>query len=141
EDRRAKIEYGKCEELSSGDTVCILALGSMVEKAGMAMEMLVQKGLHPTLVNARFAKPLDTTYLCRAKDRYKAFITIEDGVLRGGFGEQVLKSLYTMGYRGQVKNLGFPDEFIGQGDCGQIYEKYGLSADAIARTVEAEYGK
>ncbi len=141
QDKRAKITVGKCEELISGDTVCILALGSMVEKAGKAVDLLAQKGFHPTLVNARFAKPIDSTYLCQAREKYKAFITIEDGVLSGGFGEQVLKVLYTMGYRGQVKNLGFPDEFIGQGDCGQLYEKYGLSAEAIAKAVEESYVK
>ncbi len=136
EGSRARIQIGKCEELIPGEKVCILALGAMVKHAGDAMEILAERGFHPALVNARFAKPIDTAFLKEASQKYDAFLTVEDGILHGGFGASVLKYLYTEGYSGKVKSLGYPDEFVPQGDCGTLYGKYGLDAAGIAKAAE-----
>ena len=136
EDSRQKVEIGKAEVLVRGEKVLFFALGSMVKTAGEAMKILNEKGLQPGLVNARFAKPLDRNLLLKAAENYSCIITLEDGIVRGGMGREVLALLNEAGYSGKVLNMGFPDDFVVQGDPAAVYRKYGLDAASIAEQAE-----
>ncbi len=136
-DSRAVIELGKMEQLPAileGADILMIAAGSMVEEARQAQEMLAAEGIACDLANARFIKPLDAGYLRRAMG-YTAVITIEENVLTGGFGSQVLQFLEKENYSGKVINLGVPDRFVHQGSVGQQRKSAGIDAAAIAERI------
>ncbi len=134
------VKAGRAEVLSEGSDVVLLALGSMVYPALEAAQILRDEKIHATVVNARFVKPLDETLILDLYQRYPALITVEEGVLKGGFGSAVLELLEADGCIFKtpklVKSLGLPCEFITFDKRENLLEKYGLSPRAIARAVK-----
>ncbi|MFC2060792.1 transketolase C-terminal domain-containing protein, partial [Chloroflexota bacterium] len=95
-----------------------------------------------TVVNARFAKPLDSELLIGIASRIKRIVTVEENTLNGGFGSSVSVLLQRSGlYDIQVKSIGLPDVFIEQGTQDAIRSSYGLDAKGIARQVSALFTK
>ncbi len=128
-----KIELGKAEILKEGGDILIIAYGSMVLPALAAGEILAGQGiLAATVVNARFAKPLDTILLRRLESKAKFIFTVEDGVVDGGFGSAVSEAL-----KKPVIRLGLPDEFIPCGKREILLEKFGLTGKAIAANIKS----
>jgi len=125
-----KIEMGKAEVLSKGKDFALIALGSMVGPAEVAMRMLEEERLSGTLVNARFAKPLDEALFKDLSLRTKAIFTLEEGIVKGGFGSAVSEFIDK-----PVERIGLPCEFIPQGKREVLLEKYGLTAEAIASKI------
>jgi len=128
------LEVGRWELLSAGEDVMILAVGRMVETALNAAIKLVGKGVRCGVIDARFIKPMDEAMLRDAAERHPLLVTLEDGVVMGGFGSAVLEKLAAWGIQTDVLNLGIPDRFIEQdtaagqmADCGlttpQVVEK------------------
>ena len=101
-----------------------------------ACEMLESEGYAPTLVNVRFVKPLDTALLDLLARDHRLFVTIEENVKNGGFGEHV--SAYLQACHPDVKsvNLAIWDRFIEQGSVSSLRAKVGLTAADIVRAVE-----
>jgi 1-deoxy-D-xylulose-5-phosphate synthase len=86
------------------------------------------------VVNARFVKPLDDQLILPIASRIGKVITVEDGVLMGGFGSAVLEMFTDSGLTDvRVKRLGIPDQFIEHGDVKTLYEQCGLDVEAIVR--------
>lgn len=136
EQARVPIEYGKAEIIQNGENIAILALGDMVVTARSALELLEQKGLKPMLVNARFASPVDEELIKQIAKQYKYLITIENNVLAGGFGSKVLEKLSDCQINTiEVHRFAFPDQFIEQGTCAELFSKYGLDACSIAQRI------
>lgn len=133
---RKKIEKGRCEELRKGSKVLFFALGSMVETAADAADILMPYGICPTVVNARFASPLDKSYLLDASREYDLIVTLEENVRSGGFGEHVMTLLNEKGYKGRIMIVSLPDSFIPQGSREELLSKYGLDAVDIADRVK-----
>jgi len=115
----ALIEKGKAEILRNGHDVLILALGSMVYTAFEAAVLLSKQGIEATVVNARFAKPLDEELIFRLANEISNVVTIEEGALAGGFGSAVLEFFERKRADFQtfpnVRTLGIPDQFIEHG--------------------------
>src|SRR5688572_1941683 len=88
-----KIEIGKAEVLREGSEVAIIAYGSMVNPAVDAASILAEKGIKPTVVNARFVKPLDTKLFLSLAESHSLIVTVEDAYLAGGFGSAVMELL------------------------------------------------
>ena len=133
-----EIPVGKGEVLKSGDDVAILAIGAVVSPALAAAEELASKGIQATVVNARFAKPLDSELIIDLAGRIRHMVTVEENALSGGFGSSVAKLLQDAGICDtQVKSIGIPDEFVEQGTQAILRDKYGLDAKGIARQVLA----
>jgi len=131
--RQNPVVLGKAEVLREGGDAVIFALGSMVQEAFAAAEILHKEKIETGVVNARFVKPLDAELL-RAKARQaKTVITVEEGVVSGGFGSAVGELLQTA-----VISLGLPDQFIPHGKRELLLEKYGLTAAAIAARIRKE---
>jgi 1-deoxy-D-xylulose-5-phosphate synthase len=129
-----EIPVGESEVVRYGEDVAILALGSMVAPAQEAAGELALKGIEATVVNARFAKPLDASLIIDLASRHKRMVTIEENVLSGGFGSSVLKLLQESGRCDiRVKNIGIPDEFVEHGTQAILRSKYGLDAEGIIR--------
>ena len=128
------LPIGKGEVLCNGDDLLILAIGNRVHPALEAAEMLADSGISTTVVNARFVKPLDEALILPIAKRIGKIITIEDGVLMGGFGSAILEMFADRGLTGvAVKRLGIPDQFIEHGDTETLYQLCSLDADSIVR--------
>ena len=133
------LEVGKAEWLRNGKDIAILAVGSMVNTALEVAEVLSKKGLEAAVVNARFIKPLDKEMLEKLFHTSDRIITLEEGVVNGGFGSAVLEFAEREGLQGpRVRCLGLPDEFIEHGDREELLRKYHLTPDEIAATIQQE---
>ncbi len=128
-----EMPIGKGEILRYGNDVAILALGTSVHHAYEAANELSKKGIESTVVNARFAKPLDEALIINLSQRIKHIVTVEENVLTGGFGSSVMKLLQESGITGvTVKSLGIADEFVEHGTQAILRAKYSLDAKGIA---------
>ncbi|MFQ6607092.1 MAG: 1-deoxy-D-xylulose-5-phosphate synthase [Fidelibacterota bacterium] len=125
------LEIGSWEIVQPGSGMTILAVGSMVSEAEKALTLLDGKYL-PQIVNARFIKPLDEKLLRQLMNDFEAILTIEEGVLSGGFGSAVLTWLNEHGYEGHFQRLGIPDEFVQHGSRESLLYQIQLTAEGIA---------
>jgi 1-deoxy-D-xylulose-5-phosphate synthase len=131
-----EIPVGRSEVLRDGDDVAILALGAPVAPAMAAAAELSAKGIEATVVNARFARPLDASLISDLAGCIKKIVTVEENVLNGGYGSNVLKLLQESGrYDVVVKNIGIPDNFVEHGTQAVLRARYSLDAGGIARKV------
>ena len=132
------IEIGRARIITEGDDLLVLSVGRCVHESIKAADMLKEKGFAATVVNCRFVKPLDTALLVDLVGRHSRIITVEEGVLQGGFGSAVLECLNDAGVAGfRIKRIGLPDMFVEHGAPDTLRSKYGLDADGIARTALA----
>lgn len=137
-EHQATIEYGKSEMLYEGEQVALLAVGSMVETAVQVKEELEASGLNATVVNARFIKPLDTEMLDALEQKHNMIVTMEENVLRGGFGEAVSDYYMLKGSAVYVKHVGIPDVFVEHGNVTQLKASMGMDAWNIAGKILSE---
>ena len=127
------IEIGKAEVLREGADGVLLAYGAMVYRCLHAAEKLGEKGIEVTVVNARFAKPLDKALILDLVRNHKLIVTVEDHALMGGFGSAVLE-LVTEEREDACKivRMGIPDRFMEHGPRNLILKNIGLDEDGIA---------
>jgi 1-deoxy-D-xylulose-5-phosphate synthase len=131
-----EIPIGKGEILREGEDVAILAIGTMVAPALEAANTLSQQGIEATVVNARFAKPLDAELISDIAGRIKRLVTVEENAVSGGFGNSIVEFLQQSGINDvQIKTIGIPDEFVEQGSQAVMRAKYGLDAAGIVKQV------
>ncbi|MBA7663919.1 1-deoxy-D-xylulose-5-phosphate synthase [subsurface metagenome] len=117
--------------------MAIFALGSMVSPAEEACQNLAKKKVTPILVNPRFVKPLDEDLIVELASRTRKILTVEEGVLKGGFGSAVLELLQERGVNDcRVKRLGLPEKFLEQGKRGELLSTYGLSRKGIVKAID-----
>ncbi len=126
----SKLELGKAEILKRGDDFVVIALGSMAMPCFEAIELLEKENLSGTLINARFAKPLDEPLFKDIVKKANFIFTAEDGIIEGGFGSGVADLIKL-----PVIKLGIPDEFIACGKRQILLDKYGLTKEGIAKTI------
>lgn len=134
-----ELPIGKAEVLREGKELCFWAIGSMVQSAVQAADKLKEQGIDAGIVNMRFAKPLDKELLIEHAKRYGKIVTLEEGVLAGGVGSEVLEILDDAGLLQQcaVLRLGIPDEFVTHGDKKLLFRDLGLDTDAIVKKAVA----
>ncbi|MCC0651697.1 1-deoxy-D-xylulose-5-phosphate synthase [Clostridioides sp. ES-S-0001-03] len=127
-----EIKLGKYEILDDGQDTVILSIGNMVKHALEAKEILLEEGINPTIVNARFLKPMDEDMLHTLFKNHKNVITVEDNVITGGFGSRISKFIIDNGYKVNILNIAIPEEFIKHGNADELYNFVGLSPKCIA---------
>ncbi len=137
-DTEKPIECGRSEVLLEGQDICVIAVGSMNETAYKAVRILQEKGFSPTLVNARFVKPLDTRLLDALSGTHRLFFTLEENTIRGGFGEHVCGYIKSRCPDIRVVPLGLPDHFITHGSTESLLSRLDLTPEAVARRIEQE---
>jgi len=138
----APVELGRSVTLRTGDDLALVAYGAMVEPCLVAAERLAADGIEATVVNARFAKPIDVQACADAATRHPLVVTVEDHARAGGFGSAVAESLLDADVRGaRLVRLGLPDRFIEHGSRGQLLQRYGLGAGEIAERCAHELGR
>ncbi|CAA9544559.1 MAG: 1-deoxy-D-xylulose 5-phosphate synthase [uncultured Thermomicrobiales bacterium] len=131
------LPIGRGETLRRGDDVALLAIGAMVAIAERAAELLDAEGIAATVINARFAKPLDEALFLEAGRRCGAVVTIEENVTQGGFGAGVLETFAGAGLRVPVRLLGIPDQIFEQASQARLRERAGLTPAAVAEAARA----
>ena len=133
------LPIGKAEVLRKGKDVCFWAIGSMVQTALDAAELLEAQGISAGVVNMRFAKPLDVELLREHAQSYGKIITLEEGVLAGGVGSAILEELNENKLLEQceVRCFGIPDEFVMHGDKKLLFRDLGLDTPTIAAKAAA----
>lgn len=144
------------ERYCSGQDVDIWAVGRMQEKAKDIRGILEDKGMSVGIVNVKMVKPID---LSQFDDKSGLIVTLEDGTLNGGFGEQFSSMLFTQKidtdafensqtslivkneYNNKIITIGWPDKFIEHGDLKSLEKKYSLDAKSIAESIERKYSE
>jgi 1-deoxy-D-xylulose-5-phosphate synthase len=137
------VPIGKAELLQHGesDQVAIFALGAMVPMAQEIARKLEGEGYSAAVINARFAKPIDVEMLEFYARSVQAILTLEDHVLKGGFGSAVLEELNNLGLNTPVVRIGWPDQFIEHGKPEALRIKYGISVEAALEKLRAQLKK
>ncbi len=138
------IEIGKGELLLPGEKVALLGYGYGVQVALRAAELLRERGLEPTVADARFAKPLDGELAEKLAAEHELVVTVEENVLDGGFGSAVLEHLEDAmppGERARVMRIGLPDRYVTHGKPALLREEVGLTGEAVADRVLAAIGE
>ena len=133
------LPIGKAEVLRTGKDVCFWAIGSMVQTALDAADLLEAQGISTGVVNMRFAKPLDVELLREHAQSYGKIITLEEGVLAGGVGSAILEELNENKLLEQcdVRCFGIPDKFVMHGDKKLLFRDLGLDTPTIAAKAAA----
>lgn len=133
---RAPIEAGKSELLFEGKDIAIVAVGTMTKTAVLTRDILMNQGYEPTVVNARFIKPLDTQMLKALEGRHRLVVTLEENVLNGGFGQNVA-SYYASrpGKPPKVLSFGIPDIFVEHGNVDELKKELGLDEASVAKRI------
>ncbi len=132
------LEIGKGRVIKSGKQIAILNFGARLEECKKASEILSKKGIEITIIDARFAKPLDEKLIIEIATNHEVLITIEEGSI-GGFGSHVMQLLSERGIfdRGlKFRSMILPDIFIDQDAPEKMYEKAGLDSQAIVNKIE-----
>ena len=132
-----EIEIGKAETIQSGESIAIWALGNFVETAtAMAKEIETKFAFQPTVVDARFAKPIDEKLLNEHTRNHKLIISMEDNVLSGGFGASLLEWKAVNEINIPILRFGWPDKFIDHGDSVKALRKlHGLDDSTIQKEI------
>lgn len=128
-----EIEYGKGELLKDGEKIAVFSLGSTVDDAAEACELLERDGYAPMLVNLRFAKPVDKELILNAALKCRYLFTAEDNVKNGGVGDSILNILNENGKLGETvfHSFAMPDKFIEHGSRNELYKRYGLDGESM----------
>jgi 1-deoxy-D-xylulose-5-phosphate synthase len=133
------LPIGKAEVLRNGDDVLILGYGSMVYPALQTAEILSEHGVEATVVNARFAKPLDEELILPLAQRLGRVVTMEEGCIMGGFGTAIAEALLDAQVSVPVVRLGVPDVLVDHATPDQSKISLGLTPSQMAETILAKF--
>ena len=135
---RAPIACGKSEWIYRSGQIALFALGAMVKTAEAVHERLKALGYESSLINARFAKPLDEDALLSAARHHDLIVTMEENVISGGMGEQVMRFYEEHNLSVRVLAIAIPDEYVEHGNVEILRREVGIDAETITeRTIEA----
>lgn len=134
--KMTEVEIGKGIYLKQGKEVAVLTIGTMAIPAAIAIQNVEKESnLSIAHYDMRFLKPLDEEILHEIGKKFKQIITIEDGVINGGFGSAVLEFMADHQYTVQVKRMGIPDVFVEHGSPEELYKMLDLDAEGIGKTM------
>ena len=136
-----EIAIGKARILREGTDLAILSIGSAGNNVSEAIAKLDTQNISAAHFDMRFVKPIDEEILHQVFSTFKAVLTVEDGVLQGGFGSAVVEFMTDNNYSVKIKRLGIPDKFIEQGSSLDLFKECGFDPDSIVREVKILIGK
>ncbi len=134
-DNNEPIVKGKSEVLCRGKDIAILGIGTGVDIAGQVEDILLDKGYTPTVVNARFVKPIDEELIDSLASSHRLIVTIEENVIAGAYGMNVLDYVNRSNITADVLNCGLPDEFIDHGTISELRHETKFCAEDIAEDI------
>ncbi len=131
----SKIEIGKGQQLKKGESIAVLTVGSIANQALEAIKNVSSPNMI-SCYDMRFIKPLDEKLLHSIFNKYSTIITIEDGVITGGFGSAIAEFSVRHQYTNTIEILGVPDLFPEHGSIEELQEKVGISSEKIKQAIE-----
>jgi len=129
------IPLGKGRWMRQGTNICIVAVGTMVQTAMDAANLLTEEDISVSVVDARFIKPLDTELLDHVFDQHQTVVTIEDGCRTAGFGSAVIEYAQEKDVHVNIHVLGYPDEFVNHASREELLAEYGLDVTGLAQHI------
>jgi 1-deoxy-D-xylulose-5-phosphate synthase len=130
-----EIPVGKARLLSEGDDIAVLSIGLPGNDVAKIIKKLAGESINIEHWDMRFVAPLDTEALHSVFRKFHKVITIEDGVLKGGFGSAVVEFMCDNHYSADVRRLGIPDYFVEQGTQEELYRECGYDQNGIEKTI------
>jgi 1-deoxy-D-xylulose-5-phosphate synthase len=131
------LQIGTGEILREGERVAIVGYGTGVQQALGAAELLAEGGLEVTVADARFAKPLDTGLLAQLAAEHDLLVTVEEGVLTGGFGTGVWEALSEGGLAPRILRVGLPDRYVTHGAPALLHAEVGYTPERLAERIQS----
>jgi 1-deoxy-D-xylulose-5-phosphate synthase len=131
-----EIPIGTWERLKDGMDIAIVACGNTVHPALSAAMELEGEGIHCTVINGRFVKPMDREMLLSLVQEVPKILTVEENVLIGGFGSGVMEMLSEEGIAVPIKRLGIPDAFLPHGSQGSLRKSIGIDKEGIKKSIK-----
>jgi 1-deoxy-D-xylulose-5-phosphate synthase len=136
-DHPAAVPIGSGEILREGERVAMLGYGTGVGKALEAADILAERGISTTVADARFAKPIDVGLAAQLAAEHELLVTVEEGVLAGGFGSAVWERLSDAGLAPRILRVGLPDRYVTHGSPALLHAEVGFTGERIAERIEA----
>ena len=136
---RTPILYGKSEVICRESGIAILFIGHMSELGESVWKAMKEAGYRCSLINARFAKPLDTEMIRDLCRDHQLIVTIEENVLAGGFGEQVVQYVMQSGEKTRVRTIGISDDYVEHGNVEVLRKEVGLDQETIVAQIKKDY--
>lgn len=127
--------YRGSQIITQGKDAEIWALGNMVKTALETAEILKNKSIDTGVANVRFVSPMDEKKMISSAKKTKHIITLEDNIIKGGFGEKAAALLMKNNIKTKIMNIGWPDKFIEHGSSGELYKKYSLDSEGITERI------
>jgi 1-deoxy-D-xylulose-5-phosphate synthase len=131
-----EIEIGKARQISEGDDLAILSIGCPGIAVASVVSKLANENISIAHYDMRFVAPLDNEVLHSVFKKFKYIVTVEDGVLKGGFGSAVIEFMCDKGYNAEVRRLGIPDYFVEHGTQEELYRECGYDAEGIELAIK-----
>lgn len=135
-DKFRVLDEGKAVIIKEGRDVWIWALGDMIHSANMVADLLEKDGISAGVVNPRFIKPLDVNLLIKQAGSARVIVTMENGVITGGFGSGVEDAVNREDTGVRIIKFGWPDEFVTHGSQDVLFKHYGLDPESVAESVK-----
>jgi 1-deoxy-D-xylulose-5-phosphate synthase len=137
-DEARPIEIGTGEILREGERVAVIGYGTGVQKGLEAADLLAEAGMRVTVADARFAKPIDAGLMAQLAAEHDLLVTVEEGVLMGGFGSAVWETLSEAGAGSpRILRVGLPDRYVTHGKPALLHDEVGYTGHRIAERIEA----
>lgn len=133
---REPIKFGKSEILYKEKDIAIFAVGNMVRTAEKVRKMLKNKGYYVSIINARFVKPLDEECIDKIVNDHKYIVTMEENVIKGGYGESVLRYVSSANSKTKVLNIGVPNIYLEHGSVELLHKEARIDAETVASRIE-----
>lgn len=130
-----EIVVGKAELISDGEQLAILSLGTPGIKISQVCTKLKQHNISAAHYNMRFAKPLDAACLHKVCSKFETIVTVEDGVIAGGFGSSILEFISDNNYKNRVVRFGIPDKFVEHGSQQELIKECGYDIENIVNVI------
>ncbi len=127
----SEIEIGKARQISEGNDLAMLSIGHPGVVVSSVVSKLSKENISVAHFDMRFVTPLDKDVLHSVFKKFKHIITVEDGILKGGFGSAVIEFMCDNGYNSEVRRLGIPDYFVEHGTQEELYRECGFDAEGI----------
>jgi 1-deoxy-D-xylulose-5-phosphate synthase len=134
-----EIEIGKGRIIREGEKLAILSLGALGCQVDKAIELIKDININPAVFDLRFLKPIDEELIKDVFEKFDDVITIEDGALKGGLASEIAELSQKYQFKGQIKNLGIPDEFIEHGKPEELHKICGFDIEGIIKTIRSFY--
>lgn len=130
------LPIGKGQKLKDGEDVAVLSLGPIGNEVTKAISLLDEENISVAHYDMIYLKPLDEALLHEVGKKFRKIITVENGVINGGFGSAVLEFMADNGYTPQICRIGIPDRFIEHGTIPELYRLCGMDAEGISAQIK-----